>query len=273
MNRFDNFFRNMTDEEWEKFAVVVLRQVGYIPITLPAYGIDSGKDFLVERQNIRYIVSCKHYIKSGKHVGQDDEQNIGDRLLQHNVNGFIGFYSTGITTGLQKRLDGICNNHQYDYMVFEPQTITQIMQSMDTKVLQSFGLYPNKYYMNVPEHEYKPLKCVCCGKDILTDQNIPNSIVGLAECKDGKYEYVYGCKPCLLGVKLYLDAFLEIEQALHLKWLQGWENMIDEWIEEDGLELQEDFYKVRHQFIQGVRQRQLPQTDGTWYGLEPDKFY
>ena len=109
MNRFDNFFRNMTDEEWEKFAV--LRQVGYIPITLPAYGIDSGKDFLVERQNIRYIVSCKHYIKSGKHVGQDDEQNIGDRLLQHNVNGFIGFYSTGITTGLQKRLDGICNNH------------------------------------------------------------------------------------------------------------------------------------------------------------------
>ena len=107
MNRFDNFFRNMTDEEWEKFAVAVLRQVGYIPITLPAYGIDSGKDFLVERQNIRYIVSCKHYIKSGKHVGQDDEQNIGDRLLQHNVNGFIGFYSTGITTGLQKRLDGI----------------------------------------------------------------------------------------------------------------------------------------------------------------------
>lgn len=120
------------------------------------------------------------------------------------------------------------------------------------------------------EHEYKPLKCVCCGKDILTDQNIPNSIAGLAKCKDGKYEYVYGCKPCLARVKLYLDAFLELEQALHLKWLQGWENMIDEWIEEDGLELQEDFYKMRHQFIQGVRQRQLPQTDGTWYGLDPE---
>lgn len=149
MNRFDDFFRNMTDEEWEKFAVAVLRQVGYIPITLPAYGIDSGKDFLVEGQNIRYIVSCKHYIKSGKHVGQDDEQNIGDRLLQHNANGFIGFYSTGITTGLQKRLDGICNNHQYEYIIYEPQIITQIMQSMDTKILQSFGLYPNKYYMNV----------------------------------------------------------------------------------------------------------------------------
>lgn len=61
MNRFDDFFRNMTDEEWEKFSVKVLQQMGFIPITLPAYGIDSGKDFLFERQNIRYIVSCNGY--------------------------------------------------------------------------------------------------------------------------------------------------------------------------------------------------------------------
>ena len=52
MNRFDDFFRNMTDEEWEKFAVAVLEHIGYVPISLPAYGIDNGMDFLVEKQGI-----------------------------------------------------------------------------------------------------------------------------------------------------------------------------------------------------------------------------
>lgn len=267
MNRFNNFFRNMTDEEWEKFAAYVLHSVGYIPITLPAYGTDGGKDFLVVKGNCRYLVSCKHYINSGKHVGQDDEQNIGDRLLQHNVKGFIGFYSTGITTGLQNRLDGMCENSQYEYEIFEPHKIVIIMQSIDTKVLQSFGLYPGKYYMNVSEEEYQQLQCVCCGKDILEDENIPNSIAGLAKFKDQKYGFIYGCKSCLRNVELYLNTFLEIEQALHVKWMQGWDQMIDTCIEEDHLELRSDFYKIRYEFAKGVRQRQLPQTDGSWYGL------
>lgn len=70
-----------------------------------------------------------------------------------------------------------------------------------------------------------------------------------------------------MHVKLYLDAFLELEQALHVKWMQGWDQMIDSWIKEDQLKLRQDFYKVRYQFSTGVRQRQLPQTEGTWYGL------
>lgn len=267
MNRFECYFKNMTDEEWEKFSMYVLQSNGYYIISMPAYGIDGGKDLLVEKNNYRYLVSCKHFINSGKHVGQDDEQNIVDRLVQHNVNGFIGFYSTGITTGLQNRLDGICENKQYTYEIFETHNIITIMQSMDTKILQSFGLYLYKYYMNVSEEEYETLECVCCGKDILKDENIPNSIVGLGKYKDGKYGFIYGCKPCLINVNLYLDAFLEIEQALHVNWLQSWDQMIDSWIKEDGLELRSDFYKMRHQFAKGVRQRQLPQTDGTWYGL------
>lgn len=268
MNRFENFFRNMTDEEWEKFATYVLQHVGYVVVTLPAYGTDGGKDFFVAKGDCKYLVSCKHYIRSGKHVGQDDEQNIGDRLLQHNANGFIGFYSTGITTGLQNRLDGICRNSQYVYEIFEPHNIVTIMQLMDTKILQSFGLYPRKYYMNVSEEGYQSLKCVCCGKDILEDENIPKSIAGLAKFKDGKYGFVYGCKPCLRNVELYLNAFLEVEQALHVKWMQDWDQIIDAWIEEDHLELRSDFYMMRHQFVKGVRQRQLPQTEGTWYGLQ-----
>ncbi len=272
MNRFMKFFYDMNDEEWEKFSVHVLQEVGFIPISHPAYGVDGGQDYLVEKNDLKYLVSCKHYIKSGKHVGTNDEQNISDRLLQFNATGFIGFYSTVITTGLQKRLDEICNNLQYNYYIFGPQEITRIMQSMDTKILQCFGLYPNKYYMNVPKQNYQPLKCVVCGKDILSDENIPNSIAGLAEYEDGKYGYVYGCKQCLIKFKLYLDAFLEIEQALHIKWLQDWDRTVDERITEDKLSLRDDFYQMRYKFAEGVRQRQLPQTEGTWYGLEPEDF-
>lgn len=40
----------------------------------------------------------------------DDELNITDRLIQYNAKGFIVFYSTNITTGLQNRLEAIRNN-------------------------------------------------------------------------------------------------------------------------------------------------------------------
>lgn len=268
MNRYYDFFCNMSDEEWEDFSVEVLRYVGFQIQTLPAYGSDGGKDFLVKYDGITYLVSCKHYICSGKHVGQNDEKNIGDRLLQFNANGFIGFYSTRITTGLQNRLDAICNNRNYQYCIFDSSKIIQIMQSMDTKILQSFGLYPHKYYMNITMDEYKPLKCMLCGKDCLTDETIPSSLVGVAKYKNGKHEYIYGCKVCFINVELFDNAHLEMEQALHVKLLQGWENMIDDWIEDNDIELSENFYKNRCEFLNRVRQRQLPQTDGSWYGMD-----
>lgn len=258
----------MNDEEWENFAVEVLKCVGYQIETLPAYGTDGGKDFIVSCGVYKAIVSCKHYIKSQKHVGADDEVNIGDRMLQFGANMFIGFYSTNISSGLQNRLNGICGSGSFTYQIFDPVKIVNIMQFMDTHILQSFGLYPHKYYINVSEGEYKPLKCRVCERDILTDQMIPASLVGIAHCKDGSWDYVYGCKSCLFGVKFKYEAFLEIEQALHVKWLQGWEEMVDEWIEDDEMELHPKFYKHRTKFLNRVRQRQLPQTDGTWYGTD-----
>lgn len=267
MNRYFEFFCKMSAEEWERFAVEVIRCNGFEIETEPAYGTDGGKDFIVSHNSRKCIVSCKHYIKSEKHVGIDDEKNISDRLSQFGATGFIGFYSTEITTGLQDRLDGICKNNRYEYRIFSPTKIIRAMQSMDTKILQSFGLYPHKYYMNVSKEEYKPLKCMMCGKDILTDENIPKSLIGLATYKkNGKYEYVYGCKSCFLKVDLYM--FLEMEQALYLRMLQGWEDEIDKLIKTRNIKLSKKFYKNRCKFLNRVRQRQLPQTEGNYYGID-----
>lgn len=258
----------MTDEEWENFAVEVLRHVGMQILTSPSFGIDGGKDFMVGCDGKRYIVSCKHYICSGKHVGQDDEINISDRLLQFDANGFVGFYSTGITSGLQNRLNAICQNGSYKYCIFEPYKIIEIMQSMDTRILQSYGLYPHKYYINVNKEEYRPLKCMECGKDILEENSIPSSLAGIAELTNGKYDYVYGCKSCFLNISLFCNTHLELEQALHVRMLQGWEDLVDEWIDEKDFEPCELFYKHRSDFLNLVRQRQFPHTEGTWYGID-----
>lgn len=268
MNRYEEFFCNMNDEKWEHFSVQVLYKYGYTIETVPSYGTDGGKDYIVsDNNNIRYIVSCKHYIKSGKHVGADDEQNIIDRLVQFNAQGFIGFYSTGITSGLQNRLDAISENKKYHYKIFYPNEIANIMQYMDTSILQSFGLYPNRYILNVPPEQYKPLQCLICGKDILAEDNISRSMVGITNI-NGKWHYIYGCKSCV-NRYLQVTPWAEIEQCLHLNWLNDWNNYVEEWISDSKYEKHETFSESKCRFIERAMQRQFPITDGTWCGLSP----
>ena len=55
---------------------------------------------------------------------------------------------------------------------------------------------------------------------------------------------------------------------MHIRQLQGWEELVDEWIENGDIAISDTFHKNRNRFLNRVRQRQLPQTDGTWYGLD-----
>lgn len=58
------------------FSVEVLKAVGFNILAEPAYGTDGGKDLIVSYNDENYLVSCKHYIRSGDHVGQDDEKTL-----------------------------------------------------------------------------------------------------------------------------------------------------------------------------------------------------
>jgi hypothetical protein len=53
---------------------------------------------------IRWLVSCKHFIHSGKAVGVKDESDISDRVNQHKCAGFLGVCSTFPSTSLEERL-------------------------------------------------------------------------------------------------------------------------------------------------------------------------
>ncbi len=97
---------------FETFACRFLERLGYTIEVGPAEGPDGGKDLIVSidrrdgdggSRSIRYIVSCKHAAHSGKSIGVSQEKSILDRIIEHKVDGFLAFYSTGLTVPLQTR--------------------------------------------------------------------------------------------------------------------------------------------------------------------------
>ena len=125
MNVYQEFFEQMNPEEWEFFAIDFLAFQGFNILQLPSRGADEGLDGLVEYNNITYLVSCKHYIKSDKSVGTSDENNIMDRLVQHKAKGFIGFYSTLPSTALLTRFKSYKEQH-YEIVYFDKDSISDL---------------------------------------------------------------------------------------------------------------------------------------------------
>lgn len=101
-----------TQDRFELFAREFLECRGYRIIKGPGRGADGGADLIVEKdipdgeekRTIGYLVSCKHYAHSGRSVTPNDESNIGDRLVLHTCDGFIAFYSTIPSQGLDNIL-------------------------------------------------------------------------------------------------------------------------------------------------------------------------
>jgi len=114
---------NGQQDKFELFAREFLNYMGYRIIEEPSRGADGGKDLVVDEHinliggvpyTIRWLVSCKHYAHSGKSVSDGDELNVKDRVEQHHCDGFIGFYSTLPSTGLENRLRGVTKTNIYD---------------------------------------------------------------------------------------------------------------------------------------------------------------
>lgn len=260
LNIYDDFYRGMDPNEWEFFAVDFLKTAGYTILDLPTIGPDGGKDLKVEYEGKKYIVSCKHFIRSGNTVGTGVEENILDRVVQHEVDGFIGFYSTQISNSLKERFDKLNSNCNYTFTYLDKYLISQYIPYMNFQTLQKFGMCNGLTYVsNVPESDYKPLNCLFCGKkDILDPLNIDMSIVTVYNY-DNEYHYAYGCKGCI-PVSIY--PWADISQVLHLEQLQKWNNEVD--FIKNEYKVSEDFYRYESIFNNRILQRIYPQNLGTW---------
>lgn len=183
-DRFELFARDFFTEIF-KFQV----------LSEPSRGADGGKDILFAEQQtgtlsngtIKWLVSCKHKAFSGSSVSPDDESNISDRIEQFGADGFIGFYSTLPSSGLNNRLDSYKN--RFKIQVFDKERIEsyilghkryELFKRYFPKSYQEWMVNENKKTPSQILSSYMPLKCSVCGTDLLAPTHTDHGIIGFA---------------------------------------------------------------------------------------------
>lgn len=130
-----NFSEIGTPHRWEQFAESFFEARGAVVIQRVALGQDRGADLIIEEyfdingenQKKRILVSCKHMSKP---VGIDIENDIRDRLDDHNCVCFYGFYSSYQTLPLQQRLDNLKEHGKIqDYHIFHDYEIESFLKN------------------------------------------------------------------------------------------------------------------------------------------------
>ncbi len=201
------------DDTWELFARDLLMEIGFFIESTPDRGPDGGKDLPVSEQlkgnlnkyRFQWLVSCKHFAKSGNSVKETDEPNILERLSSFNADGFIGFYSTLPSLGLNTRLNNLKKEGKIkDFRIFDNKLIENYLIRLGfSEILMRY--FPESYKLVKPLHkvldEYIPLKCDVCRKDLLEGlyrENYKGLIAQVTHRDENGIEYVkemyYACK-------------------------------------------------------------------------------
>ncbi|RGE49144.1 hypothetical protein MHD_01295 [Mannheimia granulomatis] len=125
-------------DSFELFAHSFMQKIGVgVPYEINR-GADGGIDFLLEEDRkgslgtttFKWLVSCKHKAFSGKAVQPIDEEDLFDRVNTNNCQGFIGFYSTVVSSGLKKKFDEL-RRKRIEVKIFDKEAI-------ETEILKGF---------------------------------------------------------------------------------------------------------------------------------------
>lgn len=117
-------------DQFEKFCEQFFRSLLKMKITKsPSRGADGGIDLCVEESSnntkYKWLVSCKHYAHSGRSVGSRQELDITDRMHANSCDGFIGFYSTIQSSGLEQKLEDLRKNYKITYKFYNSENIEE----------------------------------------------------------------------------------------------------------------------------------------------------
>ncbi|MDP2365472.1 MAG: restriction endonuclease [Ignavibacteria bacterium] len=184
-------------DTFELFARDFLAALGFDVEENPSRGADGGKDLivleslsgLIRDDKRKWVVSCKHYIHSGKSVGDKDEIDVMGRVRKFKANGFMAFYSTVPSSGLTQTF----NTHKDEAVIaiWDNEKIESAL-IVEPKLQVIFERYfPKSYKEWRSENKkpvqvfgaYSPLECVVCGEDLLTDRQGNISLVLKADDK------------------------------------------------------------------------------------------
>ena len=226
-------------DKWELFARDFLIEKGYFIESPPDRGPDAGKDMLITEHlkgklnnyQFRWLVSCKHKARSGKSVTEKDEPNILDRVSSFKADGFIGFYSTIPSSGLNKRLSALRDDKKIkDYHVFDHKEIESFLVTSGYSHLLMRYL-PKSYKLIKPIHlildDYQPLNCRVCNRDILMALFEPNYDANMVQVyKWDKKNDVNYIQDVYCACSYKCDGVMEQRlNKMHL--LSGWRSISD----------------------------------------------
>ena len=222
-------------EDWELFARDFLKELGFFIESSPDRGPDGKKDLIVTEEirgnfgnyKFKWLVSCKHFANraKGNSVSEKDEPNILERIKSFKCDGFLGFYSTIASSGLNTRLYQLKENKDLkDFRLFD------FRQIEDYLITKGFSKLIIKYF---PEsnrkikplqrivENYVPLICQGCGVDILEDmykkQYVAN-YVQVVEFKNGVehvHDAYWACKGDCDGI---IQQKVKIKYKYHTNW-------------------------------------------------------
>lgn len=218
------------------FFVEVLK---FKTLSGPNRGADGGKDILFEEYHsgtlsenkLVWLVSCKHKAHTGLSVSTNDENDISDRVAQFKADGFIGFYSTLCSSGLNNRFDSF--REKFGIEIFDKEKIEKyIFKHKSYELLKRYFPVSYKKWYNVESNtepskildNYEPLLCKVCGTDLLkidrSDGNNHGIIGFVRHPKTHKYIDVYSA--CVGNCDRKLQAFYRTK-----KMFTSWDSLSD----------------------------------------------
>lgn len=168
-------------DQFELFARDFLRALNFRILEGPGRGADGGRDMLVEEAltgrifsaSRKWLVSAKHFAHSGRSVGDRDEPDPIGRVRKFRASGFLAFYSTIPSSGLDRTLSQI--RSEIEVEVLDRGVIaTQLVSNPELRNV--FKLYlPTSF--STWCHNCRPvadlfrepasLTCRRCGRDVL----------------------------------------------------------------------------------------------------------
>ena len=225
-------------DTFELFARDFMQNYGYEIIQEPDRGPDGKKDLIVKeiRKGIAgvteklWLVSCKHFVFSGKSVTQDDEPDIIDRVKSHHCDGFIGFYSTLPAASLNNKLLGL--NNQIEYQTFDREKIEkQLLETVDGNRLAEryFPISYKNFKLENPTpaelwSKNSSLHCDNCGKDLMEDKS---GIYVFLEDENRDYELPTHIKDVYFSCKGECDSILRYKNNARGLYDSGWDDIPD----------------------------------------------
>lgn len=229
---------------FELFARDYLENIGFEIVSGPDRGADGGRDILaIEKRlgkfsstDVKWLVSCNHKAHTGQSVKPNDEKDIIDRINQFGANGFIGFYSTIVSSGLSDRLESYKNDYEIE-ILDQAKIEKELLKPENFDIAKRyFPVSSKKWYDNNKPAKvfstYEPLLCEVCHKDLLIEDGNkkPSGIIAFVNRNIDREKELDAPDEHVLDV--YAACKGRCDRTLEHYWLQkggttGWKDITD----------------------------------------------